>query len=267
MIPSFFNDMEYGVMSQVNINTQIDVTQPLVGYTFKRKGWEIAAALEKADFDLYKYGFKDLDTDSQAVPDITFHVKKRWEKGHVQLGGLYRKMEYWARTDIEAAELRGKSFYTNGYGISLSGNYKPTPKFKFAAAAVYGKGVEKYLGIYGGLYLEVARTDKLVEEHFTVESVPAFSVAFATQYNWTDELSSSVIGSYAQVYRNKYYEYAESHKSAFQAEANLYWNISGYGYMGLAYFYGMNTIVPDYINQQQMSGHANRLMFIIAYLF
>jgi len=267
MIPSFFNDLEYGVMTQSSVNTQIDKTQPLVGYTYKSNGWEFALAAEKADFNLLDYGFADLDSDFQNVPDFTGHIKRRWENGHIQLGGVFRCMNYWSRTEEEKQLSLGKSFYEIGYGFSLSGNYKPTSKLKFAAAAVGGYGIQKYMDVYSSCHLEVAKTDKIVDKHYTIDAVPACSFGLAAQYNWTKSLSSSVVGSYAKIFRKDKYQYYSDNKYDFHVETNLYWTLDEYGYMGLAYFYGRNTVFADMEGGNSLSGHANRIMFIITYLF
>jgi len=269
MIPSFFNDMEFGVMSQGSVNMQVDATQPLVGYTYKSpKGWEFAAAVEKADFELTPYLFKDLATDFQSMPDMTFHIKKRWaDKGHIQFGGVARKLNYWARNELEAERGQGDSRSEFAYGFSLSGNYKPFKNLKFSATVVGGTGIEKYMGVFKGLNLDVCTDYAVIDNHYKIKTVPAISAGFAAQYNWNEDLSTAVLGSYGRCFtdmNNVYYKYQ---KDAFQVQANTYWMFDEYGYMGLAYFFGQNTLTPPDINQKQVSGVANRLMFIIAYMF
>jgi hypothetical protein len=74
------------------------------------------------------------------VPDVVAHYKTGRDWGHVQIAGLYRRIN-WDDVLVDPFELSG---HANGWGFNLSGIYKIS-KDAVKLEATYGKGIENYM--------------------------------------------------------------------------------------------------------------------------
>jgi len=74
------------------------------------------------------------------APDVVAHYKTGSDWGHVQIAGLYRRIN-WDDVLADPFELSG---HANGWGFNLSGIYKIS-KDTVKLEATYGKGIENYM--------------------------------------------------------------------------------------------------------------------------
>lgn len=266
-IPSFFIDREYGVMQRLVPSPQ-DRTQPLVGYTYKWKNWEAAGAVELADINLDSYGVENILTDNQPMPDFTLHLKRKFEKGHVQLGFLARDLTYWTRSDLVLGG-SGISGHEFGFGLSLSGNYKPAERLKLSGAIVGGKGCAGYIEFFNSSKLDLGKSSIPLDNCYQrMTAVPLFMTAAAAQYNWAPNLTSALCFEYGYIAQPDTVQNIDQTRSSWLIEANFYWNVNDYAYMGFEYYFGHSRSYNEYqALTHDPIGISSRIAAVIAYMF
>lgn len=272
-IPSFFMDLEAGplTVSGKGPNTQIDMSRPLFGYTHRfRKHWSVAASIEQSSLDLdhvnQKYPTVYLYTDYQEVPDVVFKVKYRGEKGHIQLAGLYRYMDYWVSEAPPEADAEGMTRSLSGYGIALSGNYKPIPQLKFSIQSVFGKGISDYLEDLDGMHLNAALKDRRKMNMPLLGAVPVTGGYISAQSDLTKHITLTAVYGYCNVFKIKGQTNGCNLRDTQYIAVNGFWNFTDYAYIGVEYLYGTRT---NYVSPSAAfrRGHANRIAMVVALYF
>ncbi len=263
MIPSFVNDLEYGVMTRMCINTQCSVTQPLIGYTYRAgKGLELAAAIENPVFKAGSYNIPFVLDEYQPVPDFSFHAKLRWSRGHIQLGGVYRALGYWATDEYTTTTSQGEECTSPGYALSLSGNFKVTGDIKIAWSAMQGLGASRYINFFKGLPVDVGLADFTIKGYPVLKSLPMMSASLSGQYNLRENLSFSLITGYGQIWQRKNVTGVSDTRNVFFASVNCFWYPTDFVLAGVECLTGMRSTYPD-----GNSGWASRLSILFAYQF
>lgn len=273
LIPSFFMDREAGVMTTNNgVSTRVDMAHILMGYS-RQFGSHFSAGLafEQSDLDAsnYKSYAIGIDYDNQPMPDIAAFAKLRWDNGHVQLGGIYRNLTYWAFHEPAHTLNDGKDAHTPGWGLSLSGNIKPTRKLLISLQGVGGYGIAAYMPVFAGRFLDVGLVNEEhgPDEYNRLEGVPMISSMAGVQYNWL-HFSSSVVAGYDHCFRSERLFNYDNFKSSVTVTANTFWNLSDYAYVGIEYLYGRKMIYPTLLGGNGgQHGNAHRLVGVIAFLF
>lgn len=268
LIPSFFMDLEVGVMTTgLGFNTQVDLTHPLIGYTFRpSEKWSIATAIEWPELDLDHYDPAiGIASTYQPVPDLAAHVKYRGDKGHIQFGAVARCLTYWAYKYPVTYDADGLNGHDFGFGFSFSGNYKPTSKLKLSWELTAGRGYANYLSNLSDLHLDLGINAILGSQYPTMSAIPQTSDQIAAQYSFSKKFSSSLVLSYSHCGKGdrilRYDNFCES----YSAIANFFWNINEFSYLGVEYLFGTRKIyaepeLPDF-------GRAHRLALVMAYCF
>lgn len=268
LIPSFFMDLEVGVMTTgLGFNTQLDITHPLIGYTFRPNDkWSIATAIEWPELNLDHYDPAiGIATTYQPVPDFAAHVKYRGDKGHMQFGAVARCLTYWSYLYPISSDADGFNGHDFGFGLSFSGNYKPNSKLKLSWELTAGRGYANYLNNLSDLHLDLGINAIFGSKSPTMSAIPQTSDQIAAQYNFSKKFSSSLVLSYSHCGKGdrilKYDNFCES----YSAIANFFWNIDEYSYLGFEYLFGTRKIyvdpeVPDF-------GRAHRIAIVAAYCF
>lgn len=268
LIPSFLMDLEVGVMTTgLGFNSQVDITHPLIGYTFRPgEKWSIATAIEWPELDLSHYEPSiGIATTYQPVPDFAAHVKYRGSKGHIQFGAVARCLTYWAYEYPVTYNADGINGHDLGFGFSFSGNYKPTSKLKLSWELTAGRGYANYLNNLGDLHLDLGIDAMLGRKYPTMSLIPATSDQIAAQYNFSKKFSSSLVLSYSHCGKRERVTRFDNFCESYSAIANFFWNINDYSYLGLEYLYGTRRI---YVNKNEPDfGSAHRLALVMAYCF
>jgi len=280
LVPSFFNDLESGVRTDAVSNPQSDVTNPLIGYTYKKNNWEAAISAEKAYVSMDD-AFSKLGVYSnyQPMPDFVLHGKRRWEKGHVQLGAVFRNLTYLKTPQKEhpAVDTKGNG-HIFGWGLSLSGNYVPFKALKLSCALVGGQGISKYIDIFEPTGMDIAVTNvkdvkETGEQVYTMKAVPMISASVMAQYWWMENLSSSFVLQYGHCFQNSFItDVDDLDKNLALALANIYWYMSDFAYVGLQYSFGfrnVNAIFPEYEGSPMPSNKsgAHRISAVLKFMF
>ena len=75
------------------------------------------------------------------APDFTGHLRLGGKMGHIQLAGLYRRIQW---DDLNATATKDLSGHANSWGVNLTSNINIS-KHVLRLAAVYGPGIENYM--------------------------------------------------------------------------------------------------------------------------
>ena len=268
-IPTFFIDLEFGVMSRLAVSTQADVAQPLFGYTYRhKKGWEVAAALELASLKMDKYSIENVGSSYQAMPDFTAHVKYRWDKGHVQLGGVVRRMTYWAKDDKTLYDAAGKNKSVMGYGACLSGNYKPVKDLTLSAIFTGGRGIAKYMDYCASLPLDLGLSSEMDGTYKVMKSIPLSSAAFSAQYEWNKKFSAAAQVGYARCFQKDGITHSDPFKSCIFTSLNFFYYIKDWAFIGAEYLFGQRNDYGEISEAKpELKGRANRIILVGAFMF
>lgn len=268
LIPSFFMDLEVGVMTTgLGFNTQVDITHPLIGYTFRPSSrWSIATAIEWPEVDINEYDESiGIDATHQPVPDLAAHVKYRGSKGHVQFGAVVRYMSYWSAIFPVTPESDKIENHSIGYGFSFSGNYRPTSRLKLSWELSAGKGYANYLKNLRDLDLDLGIDAIFGSKYPTMSAIPATSDQIAAQYDFSKKFSSSIVLSYSHCSKGARLINLDNFCESYSAIANFFWNIDEYSYLGIEYLFGTRKI---YTSENKPSlGRAHRAALVLAYCF
>ena len=141
MDPDVFpNSVEYwgpnGMVFFRNVQVRF---MPLQGAT------SVTLALERpgasADQGPYAGRIELEDIDGRfPAPDVSGNVRRTGEWGHVQVAGIYRRIQ-WDDLNDDRFDLSGSA---NGWGINASTNYK-IEKDTIRASVVFGEGIQNYM--------------------------------------------------------------------------------------------------------------------------
>jgi hypothetical protein len=121
------------------------------------------------------------------MPDITGHLRLAGAQGHVQLAGLYRRIQW---DDLGATATRDISGHANAWGFTASSNVKLS-KHVFRFQVVYGHGVEGYMND--------APADIGIQNNFSNtktpvlgKALPAFGISGFLDLNWSSKFTSTI---------------------------------------------------------------------------
>lgn len=276
IIPSFFMDLEVGAMTiGLCPEVQVEKYHPLIGYTHLfGKNWSAGLAVEHPGLDLSAFSFVNsgknygVDREYQPAPDISVHAKYRWDSGHLQVSGLFRNMVYRSFKNQDDPVEKWVNRYRCGYGVSLSGNYKPVKDLKLSFQAVYGAGISNYISHLAESDLELYLAGSDAEGYSDMAPIPLAAGMLSAQYNF-GKCSVSLVGEYNSLLKKRFGGQATSaddYKDSFAILGNFFWNITNYAYIGIEYNFGMRFRYPMF-GTNYTKGMANRLYAVLAYCF
>jgi hypothetical protein len=121
------------------------------------------------------------------MPDFTGHYRVSGKGGHIQIGGLYRRIKW---DDLNATPVRDLSGHANGWGVNASSNVKLS-KHVLHLQALYGSGVENYMND--------APVDVGIQNNFSNtktpilgKALPALGLTAFLDLNWSDKFKSTI---------------------------------------------------------------------------
>jgi hypothetical protein len=152
------------------------------------------------------------------LPDIsgTFRYGAKW--GYGKVAGMLRWFKWDDVLTTDAFDLSSGTF---GWGVSLSGGYKPSTRDLIHAQVVYGAGVENY---FNDAPVDIgARTnfdDPL--RPVTGKALPDFGLALYLDHTWNSKFTSSIGYSRVDI-QNSDLQLPEAFRIGQYASANLLW--------------------------------------------
>jgi len=127
------------------------------------------------------------------LPDISMHYRRATGFGHVQIAGIYRRIE-WHDNGGDPLELGGAA---NAWGVNLTTNVKLGPHI-LRAGVVYGEGIENYMND--------APVDIGIKDNggdpvtpFLGEALPVVGVTAFIDLNWNERYTSTIGYSRVQI--------------------------------------------------------------------
>jgi hypothetical protein len=183
------------------------------------------------------------------APDGTVRVRKEFERGHIQVAGLFRS--------IAAFLPDGRSNTVFGWGVNTSLVLQTFGKDNFILGFAGGHGVSRYIQDTSGLGID-AEPVSAANPH--LEATPAFGVESSYQHYWTKRLRSNAIYSYAAV-DNSSLAPPTTYNHATYTGANLIWNLYGSLNVGAEFLYGWS------MEQSGQKANAPRIQFSAKYNF
>ena len=121
------------------------------------------------------------------MPDITGHFRLSGKGGHIQVAGLYRRIQW---DDLNATPARDLSGHANGWGFNASSHVNLS-KHVLRLQAVYGHGVENYMND--------APVDVGIQNNFSNaktpvvgKALPALGLTAFLDLNWSPKFTSTI---------------------------------------------------------------------------
>ena len=149
------------------------------------------------------------------APDITGHVRWGGKQGHIQFGGIYRRIQW---DDLNATATRDITGHVNGWGGTASANLKFS-KHVLRLQAVYGEGIQNYFND--------APQDVGIVNNFSNTKTPILGKALPivgltgfVDLNWSDKVTSTIGYSRVDI-RTTITQGATAFKSGQYALTNL----------------------------------------------
>jgi hypothetical protein len=231
-------------------NSQVSIRNPQLRYSVplaEKTG--LGFSVEKASSDV---AFKTPQFDSlpnNPTPDFAAKFRHEFQKGHVQLSGLFR--------DIGAYLPDGRTGSAFGWGTDLTGLLRVGSQDNFVYQAAYGAGMERYVNDTSGLGLD-AQPANAATPH--LRAVPETAIYGAYQHYWTKKVRSSAVYGFVQLQNTDLESGKDFHQSDYAA-ANIIWNPIGSLNVGTEFLYGRK------VNVNKASADAPRFMFSAKYNF
>ena len=267
---SFFTDLEAGVRT-VDLrgpNTQVVYTHPLIGYSQNvGNHFSFGVALEQpSEISSYYKSTAQVSADYNRLPDVAARLKYRGKLGHIQVAGMYRELSYWAsNTGFEIGQ--GKTFYKNGYGVSVSGTLRPFKGLTLSGQAIYGKGIGTYIQDLTYLSVNLLQEDALTSEGYTVLTpTPAYGGYLGASYSITDRLEASALYGLCYLDKKDDQYAANSFKRSRYATVSLFYFVSRSCLAGFEYATGKKQVYTTSASEAS-EGVANRLSACFIYRF
>jgi hypothetical protein len=159
-------------------------------------------------------------------PDITLRGRYEADKGHVQLAGLWRRLNW--RSGASPSDS------TDGYGLNLAGSLKTFGDDYMVGGFIWGKGIARYVADISGSGL-----DAVVDPSGNLQALEEYGGYAGYTHYWTPKLrSTGVIGWLGM--NNKSFQAPTSFKESQYYSANLIWNPYGSFNVGAEVLYGNN---------------------------
>jgi hypothetical protein len=231
-------------LDEMTPNGASKTRQPQVRYTVPMKGdSSLAFAVEKPNAEINIEGVSNVNS----FPDVIVRYRHESERGHVQVGGVFRQIG-------GASQTLNANQSVFGSGALLTGGIKVFNNDSLVFDASYGKGMAHYIAVISGLGLDAtinaARTG--------LETLPAFGTYGGYQHRWSTSLRSTATYGFAQVTTSPTQADSVFHKAHY-VSGNLIWRPFKSGEVGFEYLFGEHT------QKNGASATASRLQFSLKY--
>jgi hypothetical protein len=151
-------------------------------------------------------------------PDISGHYRYSGDRGHVQLGGIWRMIR-WDQVPTDTFDLSG---HVTGWGLSLGGNVNYTNKTNILHLQVnYGEGIQNY---FNDAPVDVGVENQLtnLRTPITGEALPIFGAMVYLDHTWDQHFTSALGWSMVNV-TNSDGQAANAFHNGQYASTNLLW--------------------------------------------
>ena len=135
-------------------------------------------------------GLEDVDVrNDEELPDLTAQYRYGDDWGHVQVGGILRKVGYELRADDSDPWTEGSEM---GWGINVGSVFNLLEKDAIRLQVVYGEGIASYMNDGGMDLAPAANWNSGVATDLEAEAVALTGVLAYYDHWWSDRWSSSI---------------------------------------------------------------------------
>ena len=241
------------------------VRTPQLRWTLLSGADTFAIALETPNTDIDLGHVREIDPGLAAnlqadnkLPDFTAHYRAEREWGHVQLGGILRRLGY----DTVGTPGNDPSGSVTAWGLNLTSNIKSVGDDMVHLGVVYGDGIASYMND-GGMDMapECALVGGVCQARTVkAKAVPLWGVTAYYDHYWMGSFSTAIGYSETHVDNQSGQEGSAFHSGKY-ASVNLLWRPAKNVMTGAEYLWGQRQ---DYDGK---SGNDSRLQFSVQYKF
>ncbi len=194
---------------------------PQFRYTYPfSPNFKVSAAIEGAKSEVTT----PVGITTERAPDFALRARYEGEKGHVQLSGVFRRLDY--------TDGAGQGDNAFGSGVQLAGLLKTWGDDYLVASGVYGKGIARYISDIAG-----TGSDAVVDPSGNLEALTAKGGYAAYTHYWTPKLRTTAVAGVLNM-DNKDFQPGSAFKQSQYYSGNLIWNPSGSLALGVEYLWG-----------------------------
>jgi DcaP outer membrane protein len=158
--------------------------------------------------------------NDEELPDLTAQYRYGGDWGHLQFGGILRKVGYEVRATSADPWTEGSE---TGWGINVGSVFNVLEKDAIRLQVVYGEGIANYMNDGG---MDLAPSADYTGEAVTdlqAEAVPLTGVLAYYDHYWSDKWSSSIGYSYTEVDNTNFQDPTAFHKIDYASGNLLYY--------------------------------------------
>jgi hypothetical protein len=203
-------------------------------------------------------GLEDIQVQNdEELPDFTAQYRYGGDWGHVQLGGILRKVGYELRASSADSWTDGSE---TGWGLNLGSTINTIGKDKILLQVVYGEGIASYMND-GGMDLAPSQTFSAgTPDGLEAEAVELLGIVAYYDHYWSDRWSSSIGYSFTEVDNTNFQDPGSFQKGEYASANLLYYPLENL-MVGGELLWGERT------NNDDASDDAVRFQFTVKYNF
>jgi hypothetical protein len=194
---------------------------------FKSDTGHFAIAIERPGNDIDAgnirliEGLEDVDVrNDEELPDLTAQYRYGGGWGHLQFGGILRKVGYELRVNPTDAWTQGSE---TGWGINVGSVFNVTEKNAIRLQVVYGEGIASYMNDGGMDLAPSANFSQPMATNLAAEVVPLTGVLAYYDHYWNAKWSSSIGYSFTEVDNTNFQDPGAFHKIEYASGNLLYY--------------------------------------------
>jgi hypothetical protein len=166
-------------------------------------------------------GFEDLQVNNdEELPDLTLQYRYGADWGHLQFGGILRKVGYEVRATSADPWTEGSE---TGWGINGSTVINVLEKDAVRLQVVYGEGIASYMNDGGMDLAPNANHNAGTVVGVEAKAVPLLGVLAYYDHYWSDKWSSSIGYSFTEVDNTNFQDPGSFQKGDYASGNLLYY--------------------------------------------
>lgn len=231
---------------------------------FRSDNSHFAIAIERPGNDIDSGSIRTIEglegvdvRNDEEVPDLTAQYRFGGDWGHVQFGGILRKVGYELRVDPGDPWTEGSE---TGWGVNVGTVLNVLEKDAVRLQVVYGEGIASYMNDGGMDLAPSADWDSGVVSDLEAEAVPLLGVLAYYDHWWNDRWSSSIGYSFTEVDNTNFQDPGALQKIDY-ASGNLLYYPAQNLMIGAELMWGERT------NNDDASEDDVRFQFTVKYSF
>ncbi|HEX5112667.1 MAG TPA: DcaP family trimeric outer membrane transporter [Saprospiraceae bacterium] len=176
-------------------------------------------------------------------PNLAAHYRHDFKWGYARLSGILKYLEWEEIPDTTAEDLNGKDL---GWGINISAVINASKGVRFKVQGEYGEGYENYIADSSPDVALQSNPGNLLKP-VQGKALPAWGVFGFMEFDWCDNLSSSMGYSVLQI-ENTDLQSPNAFRRGHYGLFNIRWLPADNVLLGIEYQYGRRDNFKDGFN-------------------